>query len=72
LIKVVNVCVFCHRFIIGKEEIPTHSTQAEPVGTWPPERPAAIETEHSEAPAERPSSRTEKMIAYTRELLESM
>ncbi|XP_051255736.1 transmembrane protein 135 [Dicentrarchus labrax] len=52
------------KFIIGKEEIPTHSV--------PLERAAAIETEDSQASAERPSSRRKTLVAYTRELLESI
>ncbi|KAM9729053.1 transmembrane protein 135 [Menidia menidia] len=60
------------KFIIGKEEIPTHSAQAELVGTRHSERPAAIEPEHSQASPERPSTGRKSLIAYTRELLESI
>lgn len=68
------VCALCVRFIIGKEEIPNHSVMAaEHTCTRPLERTAAIETgEDSPASAERPSSRRKTLLAYTRELLESM
>lgn len=65
-------CVFSIRFIIGKEEIPTHSVTAEHAFTRAHERTAAIETQDSQVSAERPSSRRKTLIAYTRELLESM
>ncbi|XP_034539603.1 transmembrane protein 135 [Notolabrus celidotus] len=58
------------KFLIGKEEIPTHPVTAEQVCTRPVERPAAIETEDSQEPAERPSSRRKTLVAYSRELLE--
>ncbi|XP_076607383.1 transmembrane protein 135 [Chaetodon auriga] len=54
------------KFIIGKEEIPTHSVTAEHTCTKPLERIAAIETEESQA------SRRKALITYTRELLESI
>uniref|UniRef100_A0A671X107 Transmembrane protein 135 n=1 Tax=Sparus aurata TaxID=8175 RepID=A0A671X107_SPAAU len=62
------------KFIIGKEEIPNHSVMAaEHTCTRPLERTAAIETgEDSPASAERPSSRRKTLLAYTRELLESI
>uniref|UniRef100_A0A3B4YCL8 Transmembrane protein 135 n=1 Tax=Seriola lalandi dorsalis TaxID=1841481 RepID=A0A3B4YCL8_SERLL len=60
------------KFIIGKEEIPTHSGTAEHVCTRPHERIAAAETEDSQESAERPSSRRKTLVAYTRELLESL
>lgn len=61
------------RFIIGKEEIPTHPVTAEQhIGSRPLERAAAIETEESRAAAERPRSRRTTLLAYTRQLLESM
>ncbi|XP_041864552.1 transmembrane protein 135 [Melanotaenia boesemani] len=60
------------KFIIGKEEIPSHSTLAEPARTRLLERAAAVEAEHSQASAERQSSRRKTLIAYTRELLESI
>ncbi|XP_070839874.1 transmembrane protein 135 [Chaetodon trifascialis] len=58
------------KFIIGKEEIPTHSVTAEHTYTRPLERIAAIETEESQATAER--SRRKALITYARELLESI
>ncbi|CAJ1063927.1 transmembrane protein 135 [Xyrichtys novacula] len=60
------------KFLIGKEEIPTHPVTAEPICSRPVERAAAIDTEDSEASVERPSSRRRTLIAYTRELLESI
>ncbi|KAM4726753.1 transmembrane protein 135 isoform 1-T1 [Anableps anableps] len=60
------------KFIIGKEEIPTHCNVADSVGTSPPERTAAIDTEPSQALAERADHRRKKLIAYTRKLLESI
>ncbi|MEQ2180027.1 hypothetical protein GOODEAATRI_031343, partial [Goodea atripinnis] len=59
-------------FIIGKEEIPTHSNMADPVSTRPPERTAAIEADPSQASAERPDHRRKTLIAYTMKLLDSM
>ncbi|XP_070773231.1 transmembrane protein 135 [Enoplosus armatus] len=53
------------KFIIGKEEIPTHSVTAEHICTRPSERAAAIETADS-------SSKRNILVAYTRELLESI
>uniref|UniRef100_A0A4W6DB88 Transmembrane protein 135 n=1 Tax=Lates calcarifer TaxID=8187 RepID=A0A4W6DB88_LATCA len=44
-------CIFCHRFIIGKEEIPTHSGMVEHICTRPLERTAAIESEDSQLSA---------------------
>lgn len=58
------------KFIIGKEEIPTHSVAAEQIR--PLERTAAIETEPSQASAERPDSSRKTLLAYTRELIESI
>ncbi|KAE8277789.1 Transmembrane protein 135 [Larimichthys crocea] len=60
------------KFIIGKEEIPTHSVTVEHAFTRAHERTAAIETQDSQVSAERPSSRRKTLIAYTRELLESI
>ena len=60
------------RFIVGKEEIPTHSVPAEHTCTALPERAAAAESEDTQASAERPDSRGKALLAYTRELLESM
>uniref|UniRef100_A0A3P9PK28 Transmembrane protein 135 n=1 Tax=Poecilia reticulata TaxID=8081 RepID=A0A3P9PK28_POERE len=59
--------VFYYRFIIGKEEIPTHSNMADSVDT-----PAAIETEHSQVSAEKVDHKRKSLIAYTRKLLESI
>ncbi|TDH04875.1 hypothetical protein EPR50_G00137880 [Perca flavescens] len=60
------------KFIIGKEEIPTHSVVAEQICTRPLERTASTETEDSQASAERPSSSRKTLVAHTRELLESI
>ncbi|XP_035998981.1 transmembrane protein 135 isoform X2 [Fundulus heteroclitus] len=60
------------KFIIGKEEIPTHSNTADPVSTRPRQRTAALETEASQALAERPDLRRTGLLAYTRKLLESI
>ncbi|XP_028278150.1 transmembrane protein 135 [Parambassis ranga] len=57
------------KFIIGKEEIPSHPITADP---RPQERTAAIETEDSQVLAERPSSGRKNLVAYTRKLLESI
>uniref|UniRef100_A0A667XFS3 Transmembrane protein 135 n=1 Tax=Myripristis murdjan TaxID=586833 RepID=A0A667XFS3_9TELE len=59
-------------FIVGKEEIPTHSVLAEQNYPKPPERIAAIETEESQGSAESPASRRKTLLAFTRELLESI
>lgn len=64
--------MFYYRFIIGKEEIPTHFNIPDSVGTQPPERPDAIETEQSQASAEKADHKRKTLIAYTRKLLESM
>lgn len=66
------MCVFCYRFIIGKEELPSHSVVAEHTHTRPHERTAAVETDDAQASAERPDPRRKTLVAYTRELLESM
>uniref|UniRef100_A0A3Q0S4N4 Transmembrane protein 135 n=1 Tax=Amphilophus citrinellus TaxID=61819 RepID=A0A3Q0S4N4_AMPCI len=55
VIKVVSF-FFHHRFIIGKEEIPTHSVVAG----------------ESQPSAEKPDSRRKTLLASTRELLESI
>uniref|UniRef100_A0A3Q2PSQ0 Transmembrane protein 135 n=1 Tax=Fundulus heteroclitus TaxID=8078 RepID=A0A3Q2PSQ0_FUNHE len=60
------------KFIIGKEEIPTHSNTADPISTRPRQRTAALETEASQALAERPDHRRTGLLAYTRKLLESI
>uniref|UniRef100_A0A3B5AIZ9 Transmembrane protein 135 n=1 Tax=Stegastes partitus TaxID=144197 RepID=A0A3B5AIZ9_9TELE len=61
------------KFVIGKEEIPTHSVTADHVSMRPLERTAAaIEAEDSQASAERPRSRRKTLVAYARELLESI
>uniref|UniRef100_A0A7N6B0L4 Transmembrane protein 135 n=1 Tax=Anabas testudineus TaxID=64144 RepID=A0A7N6B0L4_ANATE len=57
------------KFIVGKEEIPSHSGTAEHISTMPSERTAAIETVDLEASA---SSRRKTVVAYTRKLLESI
>ncbi|XP_060910899.1 transmembrane protein 135 [Labrus mixtus] len=60
------------KFIIGKEEIPTHPVTAEHICPRPQERAAAIEAEDRQVSAERPSSRRKTLVAYARELLESI
>ncbi|XP_022063448.1 transmembrane protein 135 [Acanthochromis polyacanthus] len=60
------------KFIIGKEEIPTHSITADHISSRPLERTAATEGEDLQASAERPSSRRKTVVAYARELLESI
>ncbi|KAG8007961.1 hypothetical protein GBF38_003682 [Nibea albiflora] len=67
-----SLYMFFFRFIIGKEEIPTHFVTAEHTSTRAHERTAAIETQDSQVSAERPSSRRKTLIAYTRGLLESI
>ncbi|XP_077403488.1 transmembrane protein 135 [Vanacampus margaritifer] len=58
------------KFIIGKEEIPSHSVVAEQVAANPREAPAASEPSHASAmPVE---SRSKSLLAYTRELLDSI
>ncbi|KAM8834722.1 transmembrane protein 135 [Synchiropus picturatus] len=59
------------KFIIGKEEIPSHSVAAEAGVPRPPEAPAA-ETEASPVSAEGPVSRRRAIAAYSRRLLESI
>uniref|UniRef100_A0A8C5DCH7 Transmembrane protein 135 n=1 Tax=Gouania willdenowi TaxID=441366 RepID=A0A8C5DCH7_GOUWI len=59
------------KFIIGKEEIPSHPVTAEPSSSKPPEEPAAIETD-SQASAVTPKARGKSLAAYTRELIESI
>ncbi|XP_078122206.1 transmembrane protein 135 [Sander vitreus] len=60
------------KFIIGKEEIPTHFVVAEQICARPLERTAATETEDSQVSAEGPSSSRKTLVAHTRELLESI
>ncbi|XP_071770999.2 transmembrane protein 135 [Centroberyx gerrardi] len=60
------------KFIVGKEEIPTHSVMAEQSYPKPPERTAAIETEESQGSPESPGSRRKTLLAFTRGLLESV
>ncbi|XP_061558307.1 transmembrane protein 135 [Phycodurus eques] len=60
------------KFIIGKEEIPSHSVLAEQVATTPQEASATSETEPSHVSALRRDSRSRSLPAYTRELLESI
>uniref|UniRef100_A0A3P9KMM6 Transmembrane protein 135 n=1 Tax=Oryzias latipes TaxID=8090 RepID=A0A3P9KMM6_ORYLA len=56
------------KFIIGKEELPTHSTLTEPVGSRPAEAAAGVEP--AALPAE--SSRKRNLLDRTRRLLESI
>uniref|UniRef100_A0A8D3AA07 Transmembrane protein 135 n=1 Tax=Scophthalmus maximus TaxID=52904 RepID=A0A8D3AA07_SCOMX len=60
------------KFIIGKEEIPTHSGTTDHVSSRPLQSIAAIEAEDSQPSAERPSSRRKTLVAYTRHLIESI
>ncbi|XP_054610962.1 transmembrane protein 135 isoform X2 [Dunckerocampus dactyliophorus] len=61
------------KFIIGKEEIPSHSITAEPVGTRPREGQATTESGASHGSAARhESGRSRSVLAYTKELLESI
>lgn len=64
--------IFCHRFIVGKEEILAHSGTAEHASVRPPLRTAALETEDSQRSAERLSSSRRTLVANTRKLLETM
>uniref|UniRef100_A0A8C5DCF6 Transmembrane protein 135 n=1 Tax=Gouania willdenowi TaxID=441366 RepID=A0A8C5DCF6_GOUWI len=57
--------ILCHRFIIGKEEIPSHPVTAEPSSSKPPEEPAAIETD-SQASAVTPKARGKSLAACKR------
>nr|XP_057943037.1 transmembrane protein 135 [Doryrhamphus excisus] len=61
------------KFIIGKEEIPSHSVTAEPVGTRPREGQATAELGASHGSVTRHESRRSKsLLAYTKGLLESI
>uniref|UniRef100_A0A8C2XPN0 Transmembrane protein 135 n=1 Tax=Cyclopterus lumpus TaxID=8103 RepID=A0A8C2XPN0_CYCLU len=60
------------KFIIGKEEIPTHSVVGEQICTRSLERAAAVEAEDSQASRERPCSRSKTLVAHIRELLQSI
>uniref|UniRef100_A0A3B3CBX9 Transmembrane protein 135 n=1 Tax=Oryzias melastigma TaxID=30732 RepID=A0A3B3CBX9_ORYME len=63
-----SLFMFFFRFIIGKEEIPTHSTLTE--GSRPAEAAAAVEPNRPPLPPESSSRRN--LIAKTRKLLESI
>ncbi|KAG7515264.1 hypothetical protein JOB18_003915 [Solea senegalensis] len=58
------------KFIVGKEEIPSHSGAADHVCAKAHEGTAAVETEDSQPSAGRCSSRRKTLVTYTRELLE--
>ncbi|KAM4620088.1 transmembrane protein 135 [Polymixia lowei] len=58
------------KFIVGKEEIPTHSIMAEQCYPKPPERTVAIETEEAQASSGSPSRKS--LLAFTKGLLESV
>ncbi|KAF1378554.1 hypothetical protein PFLUV_G00191760 [Perca fluviatilis] len=60
------------KFIIGKEEIPSHSVVAEQICTRPLERTSSTEPEDSQASAQGPSSSRKTLVAHTKELLESI
>ncbi|XP_041657391.1 transmembrane protein 135 [Cheilinus undulatus] len=60
------------KFIIGKEELPSHPVTAEHICTRPLERAGTVQSEDSQVVAERFSSRRKTLLAYTRELLESI
>ncbi|KAM3868616.1 transmembrane protein 135 [Diretmus argenteus] len=57
------------KFIVGKEEIPTHSVTAEQSCPKPPERTAAIDAEES---PENLGSRRKTLLAFTKGLLEAV
>lgn len=59
----------CGRFIVGKEEIPTHSSLAEHAYTQGSERDAQPPDER---PKHTPASRGSCITAFTRKLLDSM
>lgn len=58
------------KFIIGKEEIPSHSAVADHSHLRPHERTAAVESLDPQPSAQRAISRKKTLTAYTRELLE--
>ncbi|XP_051902826.1 transmembrane protein 135 [Hippocampus zosterae] len=58
------------KFIIGKEEIPSHSVPAEQVAASP--REALASSEPSHASVMQIDSRSKSLLAYARELLESI
>ncbi|KAM6986288.1 transmembrane protein 135 [Aplochiton taeniatus] len=61
------------KFIVGREEIPTHSSLAEPVYPKPAESSVATETEGSQGSSTgSPASGRQSLIALTRRLLESI
>lgn len=62
-----ELCVWHGRFIVGKEEIPTHSSLAELPSASRSERPALPPTG-----TEQPSSYGRTITALTRRLLDSL
>lgn len=56
------------RFIIGKEEIPSHHASADTPSTRPPETRASAASERPQALA----AKKKTLLAYTRELIESL
>lgn len=60
------------KFIIGKEEIPSHPAFGDHSQLRAQETPAATETLDSQRPAQSAASRTKTLITYTRELLQSI
>lgn len=62
--------VVCLRFIIGKEEIPTHAVTAERGCPRLPER--TVQAVEAEDAAGRPEVSRKTLQAYTKNLLESM
>ncbi|XP_056141330.1 transmembrane protein 135 [Lampris incognitus] len=60
------------KFIVGKEEIPTHSAAVEQSHPVPVERIAAIVAEDSQGSTGRPGSSRKTLLDLTKELLESV
>ncbi|XP_061904675.1 transmembrane protein 135 [Entelurus aequoreus] len=62
------------KFIIGKEEIPSHSVTAEPDSKRLREEQAAVQSDasHVSAMMQRDSGRSKSMLSYTKQLLESI
>lgn len=58
------------KFIIGKEEIPSHTAIGDHSHPRPQESPAAIETVDPQPSAQRAISRRTTLITYTRDLLQ--
>ncbi|KAK7926167.1 hypothetical protein WMY93_008477 [Mugilogobius chulae] len=58
------------KFIIGKEEIPSHPVTGDHSLLRPQDRPAAIEAVDPQPSAQRVISRRKNLLAYTRKLLE--